>query len=80
MTAFFTYLPINSKVAKENPDWANDAGEDFTTNGPFKLVEWKHSEKIVLEKYEDYWDADTVKLKKITMVMVNDPNTELTDV
>lgn len=77
MTAFFTYLPINSKVAKENPDWANDAGEDFTTNGPFKLVEWKHSEKIVLEKYEDYWDADTVKLKKITMVMVNDPNTEL---
>lgn len=78
LTAFFTYMPINSKIAAENPDWSNDAGEQFTTNGPFKLSVWKHSDKIVLEKYEDYWDADTVKLEKINMIMVNDPNTELT--
>ena len=77
LTAFYTYLPINSKIAEANPDWANDAGENYTTNGPFKLTEWKHSDKIVLEKNEDYWDADTVKLNTITMIMVNDPNTEL---
>ena len=70
-------MPINSKIAEANPDWANDAGENYTTNGPFKLTEWKHSDKIVLEKNEDYWDADTVKLNTITMIMVNDPNTEL---
>ena len=50
LTAFYTYLPINSKIAEANPDWANDAGENYTTNGPFKLTEWKHSDKIVLEK------------------------------
>ena len=77
LTAFYTYLPINSKIAEANPDWANDAGENYTTNGPFKLTEWSHSEKIVLEKNADYWDADTVKLNTITMIMVNDPNTEL---
>ena len=77
LTAFYTYLPINSKIAEANPDWANDAGENYTTNGPFKLTEWSHSDKIVLEKDEDYWDADTVKLNTITMIMVNDPNTEL---
>ncbi|KAA9027554.1 peptide ABC transporter substrate-binding protein [Niallia endozanthoxylica] len=77
LTAFYTYLPVNSKVAEAKPDWANDAGDNYTTNGPFKLAEWSHSDKIVLEKNEDYWDAETVKLNTITMIMVNDPNTEL---
>jgi len=59
LTAFYTYLPVNSKIAEANPDWANDAGENYTTNGPFKLKEWSHSEKVVLEKnkvlrYEEF--------------------------
>jgi oligopeptide transport system substrate-binding protein len=77
LTAFYTYLPINSKVAEANPDWANDAGDDYTSNGPFKMTEWSHSDKIVLEKNDTYWDKDTVKLNSIEMIMVNDPNTEL---
>lgn len=77
LTAFYTYLPVNSKIAEANPEWATDAGENFTTNGPFHLVEWAHSDKIVLEKSETYWDAETVKLDSIEMIMINDPNTEL---
>lgn len=77
LTAFYTYLPVNSKIAGENPDWANDAGEQYTSNGPFVMTEWNHSESILLEKNESYWDADKVKLEKIEMVMINDPNTEL---
>ncbi|QED47234.1 peptide ABC transporter substrate-binding protein [Cytobacillus dafuensis] len=77
LTAFYTYLPINSKIAEANKDWANDAGENYTSNGPFVMKEWSHSDKIVLEKNEKYWDADTVKLTSIEMVMINDPNTEL---
>ncbi|MBX9971979.1 peptide ABC transporter substrate-binding protein [Cytobacillus firmus] len=77
LTAFYTYLPVNSKIAEANPEWATDAGENFTTNGPFHMVEWSHSDKIVLEKSKTYWDAETVKLDSIEMVMINDPNTEL---
>ncbi|MEH7346270.1 peptide ABC transporter substrate-binding protein [Bacillus sp. JJ1532] len=77
LTAFYTYLPFNSKIAEANPNWANDAGENYTTNGPFVMTEWAHSDKIVLEKSETYWDADAVKLNKIEMIMINDPNTEL---
>ena len=40
LTAFYTYFPINSKIAEANPDWANEAGENYTTNGPFKMTEW----------------------------------------
>ena len=77
LVAFYTYLPVNHKVAQENPDWAADAGENFVTNGPFHLVEWSHSDTIVLEKSDTYWDKDNVKLEKIEMYMINDPNTEL---
>ncbi|WP_051186067.1 peptide ABC transporter substrate-binding protein [Neobacillus bataviensis] len=77
LTAFYTYSPINSKIAKANPDWNKDAGDQYTSNGPFKMVEWKHSDKIVLEKNDNYWDKDTVKLTKIDMSMINDGNTEL---
>jgi oligopeptide transport system substrate-binding protein len=77
LTAFYTYLPINSKIAESNNDWANDAGDNYTSNGPFVMTEWSHSDKIVLEKNDTYWDKDAVKLEKIEMIMINDPNTEL---
>ncbi|MBY0122773.1 peptide ABC transporter substrate-binding protein [Bacillus sp. S/N-304-OC-R1] len=77
LTAFYTYYPINSKVAEQNPNWSNDSGDSYTSNGPFVMKDWSHSDKIVLEKNDKYWDAQTVKLTKIEMIMVNDPNTEL---
>ncbi|TCJ02843.1 peptide ABC transporter substrate-binding protein [Cytobacillus praedii] len=77
LTAFYTYLPVNSKIAEANPEWANDAGDNYTSNGPFVMTEWSHSDKILLEKNDTYWDADTVKLETIEMIMINDPNTEL---
>jgi oligopeptide transport system substrate-binding protein len=77
LTSFYTYYPVNSKVAKANPNWYTEAGDNYTSNGPFKMTEWSHSDKIVLEKNESYWDADAVKLTKVEMSMINDPNTEL---
>lgn len=77
LTAFYTYFPVNSKVAKDNPEWHVDAGDLYTSNGPFKMVEWDHSNQITLEKNENYWDADAVSLTKIEMYMINDPTTEL---
>lgn len=77
LTAFYTYYPLNEDVVSENKDWATDAGDDYVTNGPFQLVSWDHKDNIVIEKNEDYWDADTVKLETITMHMIDDENTAL---
>ncbi|WP_180271208.1 peptide ABC transporter substrate-binding protein [Fredinandcohnia onubensis] len=74
LTAFYTYYPVNSKIAKDNPDWANRVDESYVSNGPFVIAD--KSSTITLEKNKDYWDADSVKLEKITMDMINDPNTE----
>ncbi|MDT3418242.1 ABC-type oligopeptide transport system substrate-binding subunit [Brevibacillus aydinogluensis] len=46
-------------------------------NGPFKMAEWEHKNKLVLVKNENYWDKDVVKMDKIEFSMVDDENTEL---
>ncbi len=77
LTAFYTYYPINEEVTTANEDWSLDAGEDYVSNGPFKLVDWAHKDSITIEKNEDYWDADTVKLETINMNMIEEESTEL---
>ena len=49
LTAFYTYFPVNKNVVESNPDWAKEPAT-YVSNGPFKLVEWKHNDQIVLEK------------------------------
>lgn len=77
LTAFHTYYPIHEQVTSDNENWALDAGDDYVSNGPFKLTEWNHKDSIVIEKNEDYWDAETVKLETINMAMIEEESTEL---
>lgn len=77
LTAFYTYFPVNHKVVDGKDDWAQDASDDYVTNGPFLLDSWAHKDQIVLKKNPEYWDADTVKLETINMYMIDDENTAL---
>ena len=45
-------------------------------NGPFKLREWTLNRRIVVEKNEHYWDADTVSLQQIVFYPVQNATTE----
>lgn len=65
-----TCYPIHSQTDKENPHWAENA-DTYVSCGPFKLNEWKHSDSISVVKNDKYWDTNSVKLKKIDMVMVS---------
>ena len=74
LTAFYTYLPINKNVDEKNPDWAKSPAT-YVSNGPFKLVEWKHNDKIILEKNKDYYNAKKIKLDGIDLDILEDQNT-----
>jgi len=76
LTAFYTYFPVNKKVAEADPKWAMEAAT-HVSNGPFKMTTWEHKSKIILEKNEHYWDKDVVKLDKIEFAMIEDDNTAL---
>jgi len=75
LTAFYTYFPVNHQITAGNAGWANDLTDDYVTNGPFLMSEWKHKDKVVLTKNPEYWDAETVKFETINMLMIEDENT-----
>lgn len=70
LTAFYTYMPVNQKVAEANKDWYADAGKDYVTNGPFTFADWTHDTSVTLKKSADYWDKATVKLDQVNIRMV----------
>ncbi|HZG16602.1 MAG TPA: peptide ABC transporter substrate-binding protein [Candidatus Bathyarchaeia archaeon] len=76
LTSFYTYYPVHKKTVEANQQWAAEA-KTHIGNGPFKMTEWVHKSKMVLEKNENYWDRDKVKIDRIEFSMVEDENTEL---
>lgn len=74
LTSFYTFYPINKKVQEENPKWALDA-KTHVSNGPFKLTEWKHKESLKIEKNENYYDKDKIKLDAVNFALIEDENT-----
>jgi oligopeptide transport system substrate-binding protein len=57
-----------SDVTKGGDKWTEPA--TFIGNGPFKLVEWKHNEKLVYERNDNY--RNPTKIKTWTKVMINE--------
>lgn len=58
-------------VEKYGESYGSDA-ESMVGCGPFKMTTWKRNAEIVLEKNENYWDADSVKLDKIDYAIVSE--------
>lgn len=61
--------PITFPVPRHMAGWEEGS---FLGNGPFKIKEWNRSDRIELIKNENYWDSDSVKLKKISLIMVSE--------
>ena len=75
LLAFPTFLPQNQKFVEELGDQYSLEADNVLANGPFKLVSWTHEQGWVMEKNEDYWDADNVKLDKVEVFVVKEPST-----
>lgn len=70
-----TFAPVQKELVEGNKDWAKDS-ETHVSNGPFKLTKWEHRSKIDIEKNEEYYNADEVKLAAIQYDIIEDKNTE----
>lgn len=74
--------PVACAVRK---DWIEKEGEAYGSdpdkimgNGPFKVNEWQHNTKIVLEKADTYWNAANVLYQKVNLPILQDENTLMT--
>jgi oligopeptide transport system substrate-binding protein len=77
LIAFCAFSPVKHTLDKIDPDWMNSAGENYLTNGPFKLKSWKRDNEIVMEKNPFYWESNMIPLENIQISMVKDENTVL---
>ena len=64
-----------------SPKAAEAAGKDFGLKpvcaGPFKFVERVPQDRIVLERFAQYWDAATIKLDRVTFQPIPDSSVRL---
>jgi peptide/nickel transport system substrate-binding protein len=64
-----------------SPTAAAEAGADFGLNpvcsGPFKFEERVAQDKIVLSKFDDYWNADEIHLDSVTFLPIPDTTVRL---
>lgn len=77
LISFCVFYPVNHNVVRENPKWCDNFNEDFISNGPYKIIKWRHDDEIVLVKNEHYYDKDEVKLAGIHISLVDNENTAL---
>jgi peptide/nickel transport system substrate-binding protein len=64
-----------------SPKAAQAAGEDFASHpvcaGPFKFVERVAQDRIIVERFTDYWDKDNIKLDRIVYLPIPDSTVRL---
>lgn len=51
-----------------------NAGSDFVGSGPFQVVEYEEGERIVLERFDDFFIEGTPYLDEIIIDILPDPN------
>src|SRR5262245_22127505 len=64
-----------------SPKAAQAAGDNFGSHpicaGPFKFVERVAQDRIVLERFADYWNKDNIKLDRIVYLPIPDSTVRL---
>lgn len=76
LTTFMVTFPQRQDIVETHGDrWTEP--EHLVTNGPFRLTEWQHEYKLILEANPGYWDGRP-PLDGIEMFIVNELTTALT--
>lgn len=85
-TAFFLDLTYFKVMHPQRKDIVEAAGDKYGTEaetmvfcGPFVISEWVHQNKVELGKNPTYWDAESVKLDKVTMKIITDESARMNE-
>lgn len=81
-TGYFLSMLSMSQLCPVRQDIVEQYGKDFSADaeknvysGPFIVRDWKHEDRIILEKNPNYWNAEAIKLDEVHILTVADPMT-----
>jgi oligopeptide transport system substrate-binding protein len=73
---FSTFYPVRLDKVEEFGDLWTEPG-NYVSNGAYLLDAWEHEAELVLVKNPTYWNADAVKIEKITLPIIQESATFL---
>ncbi len=76
--SMWVYMPVQQATVEANGDAWTTAPESYISNGPFKVTGMSMSENVIIEKNENYWNAENVAMEKIEFRYILDTSTALT--
>src|SRR6476469_7479432 len=74
LASTWTFVPVPKHVIDAKGDQWVEA-ENIVSNGPFKMTEWTHDQKIVLERNDSYY-GEKPTLTKATYTLFADPTAQ----
>ncbi|MFZ7132843.1 MAG: peptide ABC transporter substrate-binding protein [Eubacteriales bacterium] len=81
---YFLSMLSMMQFAPTRQDYVEEYGKDYAANaennaynGPFVVKEWRHEDRLILEKNPNYWDADSINLDEVHIIIVPDQMTAL---
>lgn len=83
-TGYFLSMLSMMQFAPTREDYVEEYGKDYAAdadknvyNGPFMVKDWKHEDRIILEKNPNYWNADVINLDEVHIIVVSNAMTAL---
>lgn len=76
---FKVFQPQRQDIVEKYGDKYGSEANTLVFCGPFVLKEWVHGNKVEFEKNPNYWDAKSVKLDKVTMKIIKEEQTRMTE-
>jgi peptide/nickel transport system substrate-binding protein len=73
---FLVYMAEGDSVMLPLKGFENTATEPIGT-GPFKFVEWKRGDSVVMERNPKYWNPQLPYLDKVTYRFIKDPSAQV---
>jgi oligopeptide transport system substrate-binding protein len=80
LTYFRLFTPQRQDYVEKYGDSFGSEADTMPSCGPFVLKSWTHNSEIVVEKNQNYWDADSVKLSKVTYKILGDEQARMTEI
>ena len=79
LTYFKVMQPQREDIIEKHGDKYGSEYDTMLFTGPFVMTEWTHNSQVVLEKNENYWDADKVNLEKVTMKIIKEKTARMNE-